>query len=124
MAIEWPAGLPAEPAREGFGYNLGKNGEESQTDDGPPKGRRTSTLAVDKVRLQFRWTVAQYKNVFLPWVRDDLADGNKRFDWHDGLLDTDHSAKIVGGRGGVSVRPGPGAKLTVSFELDLIDAVA
>ena len=121
MAVSWPAGLPANIRREGYKPpRAGGNVLETQTDAGPAKRRRRFTSVPHFVELSWRWSTADWKDKWLPFLADDLEDGSRAFEWTEPLTETAYTATIVKGSAGVTTTVGPGDNMVVSVKLELL----
>ncbi|RKQ95416.1 hypothetical protein [Maricaulis maris] len=121
MAVSWPEGLSSAPRREGYRPpRAGENLLETQTDAGPAKRRRRFTSVPHFVELSWRWSVADWKDKWLPFLEDDLEDGSLAFEWTEPLTGEDFTATIIKGSAGVTTSIGPGDNMVVSVKLRVI----
>lgn len=78
----WPASLPQDPLRQGYGEEFGMDQARSQNDAGPHKVRPLSSASPDRLQLPFDCTRAQVATL-KTFVKDTLAQGSLAFDFLD-----------------------------------------
>ena len=81
MAIPvWPTSLPQKPLMAGFQEKPQNIMVRSQTDVGPVKARRRTTVAVTNFEMQFRLTSAQLAT-FRTFYATDIQSGVLTYSW-------------------------------------------
>ena len=76
----WPTALPQKPLMAGFQENPQNIVVRSQTDVGPAKARRRTTVAQINFDMQFRLTSAQLAT-FRTFYATDIQSGVLTYSW-------------------------------------------
>jgi len=83
MATVWPVGLPQKPQKIGYQPEPDDITLRSEMESGPPKTRKTSSLAIDRIRMVFRLTTSTHKSTLDTFYETTLDYGNSTFQWDD-----------------------------------------
>ena len=92
----WPTELPQLVDEESYQGTAGDNVLRTQMDVGPPKQRLHTRVSGREVTLAVYLDQSEYKEHFLPFWKEAIAEGALNFEWSDPATEETAEIRVTG----------------------------